>query len=877
MAKYTAAAAILVIMLAAGCGDSPDGPDLTVEVTSPGPGGATADQSYTVEWSGSGGSGASVTLYYDTDTTPGGGMVQIASGQSASGSYTWNLESVPSGEYYVRAVIGEGMSTASDYSDGTLTVDHGGAGPDMLVLTPPAGGATADSSYEVTWESSGFSAGATVDLYYDIDTDSSSGLTEIAADLEDDGSHTWDLTSVDEGYYYVFAVIEGDTIRAQASDYSEGTLAVDHGTLELSITITQPPAAGDEADNFYTIEWDSEAPPSAAVALYYDQDTNPDNGMTEIETGVGDDGYYTWNCAGVAEGDYYIYGVISTSSRGGSAVRRLRPGSTLDYGHRSSAGVGGTDGGKEEATDYSDGVLTIAHGSQYDITVTAPPAGGDTADASYDVMWDTDAPPGEGIDLFYASDTTGSELFTIAEEAENTGTYKWATSGVEEGIYYVLAVVGETRGVGLDWSDGPLTVVHEEEYYFDFTAPPPSGDEADETYLIQWETDAPDTTAMVDLYYSDTEGPGGTLVQIAEDTPNVGAYSWDCASVEEGEYWLWGSVDDGSGGTGSGWSEGSLIIDHSSYTMEVTAPPEYGASADSSYTVEWEATAGPSSVVDLYWDQDDQPGGIELIASGLDNTGSYVWNTVNMPEGSYYVYAAVYDPDEGRPDPDRIRPGVDGYASDYSDGPLTISHEYFFVTVTAPPSWGATTDSIYTVQWAAEAPSGSTIDLYYDTDTLPGSGLEPITEGLAYDDYQYVWDCTTVEPGSYYVYALLDDGQGSTTSDYSDGMLTIGDLYLYITTPDPGGATADTMFTIEWISDGPTGRTIDLYYDTDTLPGSGLEEIVSDLVTSGYQDSYDWRCSGVPEGEYYIYGVLDFPTKEPDSASYSPGILTIQH
>jgi hypothetical protein len=863
MARYMAAASILAVVLAAGCGDNPGGSGgLTVEVTSPGSEGATADQSYTVQWTGSGsGSGASVTLYFDTDTSPGGDMAQIASGQSASGSYDWDLSDVPSGEYYVRAVLTDGPDVVSDYSDGTLTVEHGGGGPDIIVLTPPEGGATADTSYEVTWESSGFSDSATVDLFYDTDTVPSTDLVEIATGLADDGSHTWDVSQVDEGYYYVYAVLQGDTVRAQTADYSQGTLAVDHGTLELSITITQPPASGDEADNFYTIEWLSEAPPAATVALYYDDDTNPNNGMTEIETGVGNDGYYTWNCSALAEGDYYIYGVIS-SGKAGSSSSALRP------------GVRGllSGGSRAQATDYSDGVLTIAHGSAYTITVTAPPAEGDTADASYEVQWTTDAPASEGIDLFYAVDTTGSELFTIAEDVANTGSYQWQCSGVEEGSYFVLAVVGETRGIGSDWSEGTLTVFHEEAYSFSFTAPPASGAEADESYVLGWQTDAPDTTALVDLYYSDTEGPGGTLVQIADDTPNVLAYNWDCSSVEEGEYWFWGSVEDGSGGSGSGWSEGSLVIDHSGYTMEVTAPPAAGASADSSYTIQWEAEGGGSSLVDLYWDDDNQPGGLELIASGLSNSGSYSWNTVSMPEGSYYVYAAVYDPEDGRPEP-----GAEGYASDYSDGPLTISHSYFYVTVTAPPAWGATTDSVYTVQWAAEGPSGSTVDLYYDTDTLPGSGLQPIVDNLPYDDWEYVWDCTSVEPGSYYVYALLDDGQGNTASDYSDGTLGIGDLFLWITTPGPGGATADTSFTIGWVSDGPDGRTIDLYYDEDTEPGSGLVEIVSDLVTSGSSDSYDWNCSGVPEGEYYIYGVLDYPSKAPDSASYSEGILTIQH
>jgi hypothetical protein len=842
----TAAALALV-----SCGSAPEGPEgLSVTVTAPPSGGAQADSSYTVQWQSEGASGsATVLLYYDTDTSPSSGRILIASGQPATGQRAWDCSTVPDGAYYIQAVLSDGSQSASDYGDGPLIVNHGN--PAIVVTAPPAGGAEADTTYDIEWLTLGF-GDPTIDLFYDTDTDPSSGLVEIVLDLDDDGSYSWDCQTVPEGYYYIHAVADEPTQRETAADYSDGMLAIDHGGLDPEITITEPPSGGASADNFFAVEWLSLAPPDATVDLYYDTDTEPGSGLTAIQSGLPDDGYYMWDCSGVPAGTYYIYGVIET--RGGRMMTGLR-------------GTG---------SDYSDGTLTVLHDNPWELTVTAPPAGGATADESYTVTWETDAPGSETVDIFYSADTTGSELFTAQLDIPNTGSYEWNLAPVEEGDWFVYAVVGEDRGPGGDWSDGPLTVLHEDEYTMLFTAPPPSGATADDQYTLQWTTDAP-STAQVALFYSESQS-GGTLYQITPSAPNSGSFSWDCSEVPENEYYIFGIVFDparGRGGKGSGqaWSQGTLTIDHSLYSMQVTAPPAGGASADSSYTVQWTAQGGSESLVDLFYDDDLNPSTKWSIASGLPNSGSYEWDTSIVADGSYYVYAVIYDPSRG------YGPGTDEWAADYSDGALVVSHTYFFVTVVAPPPWGAWAEDQYTIQWAAGAPAGSTVDLFYDTDTNPSSGLVGITSNIPYSQFQYLWNCSTTPEGVYYIYALLDDGS-STTYDYSDGTLTINrdPLWLWITEPNPGGASADDMFTIEWMSEGPAGRTIDLYYDTDTNPASGLAGIIAGLVTSGATDSYDWNCSAVPEGSYYIYGVLLDPVTRADSAThYSEGMLTISH
>lgn len=252
----------MLFLLLLSCGDDPSGPSggLAVTVTAPPAQGASASDSYTVEWTGQG--SGSVALYYNTVQSPSGQQF-ISGDRPVSGAFEWDLAAVPNGDYYVRAVLTSGMEAVSDYSDGTLTVDHSQGQPGITVTAPPAEGAMADGSYTVMWVSSGFQVG-TVTLWMDTDTLPDQGLTEIASGLEDTGQYLWDCSQVPDGFYFVRAEITDG--EETASGYSLGTLYVNHGE-DPWITVEKPPAGGESADSYYTVEWLSEAPSGATVTL----------------------------------------------------------------------------------------------------------------------------------------------------------------------------------------------------------------------------------------------------------------------------------------------------------------------------------------------------------------------------------------------------------------------------------------------------------------------------------------------------------------------------------------------------------------------------------------------------------------------------------
>lgn len=103
-------------------------------------------------------------------------------------------------------------------------------------------------------------------------------------------------------------------------------------------------------------------------------------------------------------------------------------------------------------------------GNDFSITVTAPPAEGDTADVSYIVEWNVSTPEWADarIDIFVDTDTNpsaGSVMIAESLSVESTG-FLWECSSFPEDDYYVRAVVYEKNREDDDYSDGTLTVFH---------------------------------------------------------------------------------------------------------------------------------------------------------------------------------------------------------------------------------------------------------------------------------------------------------------------------------------------------------------------------------------------------------------------------------
>jgi hypothetical protein len=103
------------------------GIDLTqpfVQILAPA-GNDSATTTYTIRWSDYDPNHAgSISLYYDTNNSGLDGTLIVGnlSGAADTGSYSWNVTSLPHGTYYVYAVMTSGATSTTAYSTGTVTI-----------------------------------------------------------------------------------------------------------------------------------------------------------------------------------------------------------------------------------------------------------------------------------------------------------------------------------------------------------------------------------------------------------------------------------------------------------------------------------------------------------------------------------------------------------------------------------------------------------------------------------------------------------------------------------------------------------------------------------------------------------------------------------
>lgn len=142
------------------------------------------------------------------------------------------------------------------------------------------------------------------------------------------------------------------------------------------------------------------------------------------------------------------------------------------------------------------------------------------------------------------------------------------------------------------------------------------------------------------------------------------------------------------------------------------------------------------------------------------------------------------------------------------------------------------------------------------------------------------WFVPIEEVGAgYELEVIVQDYQnnGSVPSLFGPFEITAGAIAPTITILEPGGATttADEFVTIVWKDDDEDDdASVALYYDTDASGEDGTL-IVEGLSEDSPLDQYAWDALPVPDGDYYVYGVIGDGTAT--STDYSDGFVTLAH
>ena len=644
-------------------------------------------------------------------------------------------------------------------------------------VSPVHGGSGTSPVTRLEWNTTGGSI-----TNYDILLGSGPvGLSPIATDVTSSYYMAEGLTADTLYYWQVVGKYGGNSIYSNIWRFS-----TDYTNSPPSINVTEPDGVNDNADNTYQIRWtDEDSDDSATIALYYDSNSSGQDGTLIVGSLSEDDetDLYNWNTTSIADGQYYVYAVID-------------------------------DQMNDPVVDYSNGPVTISHNQSPNIQIVEPNGIDDQADDSFQIRWTDEDPDNDAaISLYYDINNSGQDGTLITgglSENDAIDAYTWNTTSLAEGSYYVYAIISDgVNSPVTDYSDGPVTVYHNESPIIQVLEPNGVDDTADHDFTITWTDNDPDNNATIDLYYdANNSGEDGTLIiaGLSEDD-ETDAYEWDTLSLANGTYYVYAVINDHQRDRAVDYSDGPVTVYHNqSPIIQVLEPNGVDDTADHDFTITWtDNDPDNNATIDLYYDANNSGEDGTLIIAGLsedDETDLYEWNTLGLANGTYYVYAVINDHQRDR-------------AVDYSDGPVTVYHNQPpDIQLTEPDGFKDVANVSYLIKWTdRDEDDDASISLYYSLNPAREDGVL-IVSGLSEDDETdaYEWDTSGIHEEQYYLYAVIEDSSHPAVIDYSEYPLTIIHPRVYENAEDgetsgwyvydaiPSGATITNLYDEDWVS-----------------------------------------------------------------------------
>ena len=180
-------------------------------------------------------------------------------------------------------------------------------------------------------------------------------------------------------------------------------------------------------------------------------------------------------------------------------------------------------------------------------------------------------------------------------------------------------------------------------------------------------------------------------------------------------------------------------------------------------TISWSGSGPTGSSVSLRSDSDKtwENGGESWITLSQPVSGSYSWDTKDVPVGTYYIAAMITD---GNTE-------VHAYAA----GTVTISDTTISdmtISLSDPSPASVTKGDKVNITWSGSAPAGSSVSLSRDSDKTWESGGESwitLSQPLS---GSYSWDTVDVPAGTYYIAAMITDGNTEVHA-YAAGTVTV--------------------------------------------------------------------------------------------------------
>jgi hypothetical protein len=812
-----------------------------------------ANQYYTIKWTDEDAdSNASILFYYDTDDSGADGTL-IVSGiledpDPAGGDYDkfiWDTSEMPEGSYYVYAVINDGYHPPMiDYSEGPVDIDHSIS----AFKLKPSDGESNDNF------------GISVELDH--------GYAIVGASQEDD-------RGTNSGAIYIFKQ-EDESWIEQAKLKADDAEPYDYFGCSVSLSgeYAAVGAYGDDDHGSY----------SGAVYIFK-RDGEVWSQQIKITAAEGAAEDYFGISVSI-DGDLLVIGAKGddeSDSDSGAAYIYKRDGLTWSIQKKLFA---------------SDAYFDQKFGRSVEISKDKVIVGTDAYSPAYIFRYD-------GTDWVEVTklNPSNSESFQIAVSIDEDNSI--IGSPYEDNIVSRLTNSGAGHvfnSIDSIWNEKAKLEPQDLQAndYFG------SSVSLDGTYALIGSTgddDGGTDSGSVYLYKGETDEIGNItswtakMKLTASDSASYANFG-KSVSLNDG-YALIGAFGDDDNGSGSGSAyiyPLYLGINSSAYPKII----EKGGST----ILSWTSVFADSCNIE----PDVGPVGLNgsVIVSPSETT-IYVITAVSS-EGSVSenVTVTVVDP--------AILPSVNISASPtaigYNDSSTLSWSSFNAIYSIIEPDIGTvpvsgsiivspTQDTTYTIRAinsGGESTASVTVSVIcYDpiiaVDAEPASielgGSATITWNTTYADYCEIQPgvglvdangSITVSPEDTTTYILTATGHCGT-GIYNIPIYVTGPTSIDVIYPNSINQHTDQTCKIRWTDTGPNiDATISLYYDTDnsgadgTLIVSGLNE----TLDGDLNDSYSWDTSEMPEGTYYIYGILEDGVNPP-LIDYSEGPVNIIH
>ena len=264
------------------------------------------------------------------------------------------------------------------------------------------------------------------------------------------------------------------------------------------------------------------------------------------------------------------------------------------------------------------------------------PAGGELLAGTVDLTWNGLGSLANEVAIELSPDSGDNFTTVITESTPDDGQYRWDTTAIPDGDLYRLRMIFTDT---VDHVRAPLDST--ENFTIDNTAPvvaltaPVGAQVLSESVDITWST--------VELHSGTVEvrlsSDGGTSYPTVLTTglDDTGIFSWDTSTVADDLDYRLRVVSTDAVGNPSTPAESAddLAVDNTAPTIALTSPVG-GEVIGDSHEITWTTTDAHPGTIEL-WLSDDSGGDYgTVIADAAPDTGSYVWDSSEIPEAGAY-------------------------------------------------------------------------------------------------------------------------------------------------------------------------------------------------------------------------------------------------